>query len=99
MRIVGNPIQQVLGTYLKQARKTDAVSESPGAKTDEVSVSQQAAEMLKAREALDRTPEVRQDRVDAIREKLAQGYRPDAMAVSEAILRSATARGGGASEE
>ena len=90
MRIVGNHIQQVLGTYLKQARKSDAASDARGPKTDEVTVSQRAGEMLKAREALNRTPEVRQDRVDAIREKLSQGYRPDAMAVSGAILRSAS---------
>jgi hypothetical protein len=42
---------------------------------------------------LDKVPEVRSDRVAAVREKLNSGYRPDAAAVSEAILRSS---GGGA---
>jgi negative regulator of flagellin synthesis FlgM len=93
MRIVGNPIQQVLGTYLKQARKTDPAVGTTTSQTDQVSVSQKAAELLSARNALDKVPEVRSDRVAAVREKLNSGYRPDAAAVSEAILRSS---GGGA---
>lgn len=95
MRIVGNPIQQVLGTYLKQARKADAASETSGARTDELSVSQRAEEMLKAREALDKLPAVREDRVAAVRAKLEGGYRPDAAVVSEAILKSTAGGGSG----
>lgn len=99
MRIVGNPIQQVLGTYLKQTRKTDPAAENAGNKTDQVSVSERAAELLKARNALNQVPDVRADRVAAVREKLSNGYRPDSMAVSEAILKSSAGGGHVSSEE
>jgi flagellar biosynthesis anti-sigma factor FlgM len=90
MKIMSNQIQQVVSTYLKQVKKNDSSPDVEGSQTptDEVSVSEEAGSILKARQAYDNLPDVRADRIAEIQAKLAKGtYQLDDSKIADAILR------------
>lgn len=95
MKIDGNQIQRVLGTYLRQTAPVEP-AQDVAAPTDQVSVSRQAGEILKARQAIDALPDVREDRVADIRARLQSGaYTLDDDAVAEAIVKGRPGPGKG----
>lgn len=57
--------------------------------TDEVVLSKEAQDVLALKEKMLKLPEVRQQRVEQLRELIARGgYRPDAKDVAEKLLKS-----------
>lgn len=60
---------------------------APAGRTDEVQVSERAGVVLRARQAFDALPEVREDRIAALRERLQSGtYRPDDTQIARAMI-------------
>lgn len=56
---------------------------------DEVVLSKEAQDVLALKDKMVKLPEVRQQRVDELRDLIARGvYKPDARAVAEKLLRS-----------
>lgn len=92
MRIAGNQIQQVVGTYLKQTKKTDAPGTAQPV-ADEATFSERATDIAKARQAYDAVPEVREDLVASLKARIANDtYRPQDEQVAEAIIRGQTSQ-------
>ena len=86
MKIVGSQTQQVLSAYLKRAGKAETAVSTP-APSDEVTVSSRAEEILKARQAYDQLPEVREDRVESIRQRIQDGtYQLSNDQIARAVL-------------
>lgn len=77
-------VQGALKSYSKTAKK---VEKSSKVKTDKVEISNEARDMQTARAAFAKLPEVRQDKVDEIKNLLAEGkYKPSAEDVLDKIL-------------
>lgn len=85
MKIVGSQIQQMIGTYEKRAARAGETGPVAGP-ADAVSLSTRGEEILKARQAYDALPEVREDRVAQIRQRLTDGtYTLDNEQIARAI--------------
>lgn len=91
MRITGSPnIQNVLKTYGKNVKKNEEV-EKPGFKSDKVEISSEARDYQVAMQALKDVPEVRSEKVNAIKEQISSGqYKPNAEQIAEQILKGLT---------
>ena len=91
MRITGSPnIQNVLKTYGKNVKKTEE-SEKTGFKSDKVEISTAARDHQVAMKALKDVPEVRSEKVNAIKEQISSGsYKPNAEQIAEHILKGLT---------
>ena len=91
MRITGSPnIQNVLKTYNKNVKKNEEV-EKPGFKSDKVEISNEARDYQVAMQALKDVPEVRSEKVNAIKEQIDSGhYKPNAEQIAEQILKGLT---------
>jgi len=67
--------------------RTNKSTESQSAGTDSIFVSQQARLMHKAAEVISETPDVRQEKVDPLREAVTQGtYAPNSIKVANGLL-------------
>lgn len=85
MRIVGTQIQQILAAYLTKAGPS--APEPTAERNDEVTVSERAGAILKARQAFDALPETRTDRVADLRARIREGsYNPDDARIARAML-------------
>ena len=91
MRITGSPnIQNVLKTYGKNVKKTEE-TEKTGFKSDKVEISSEARDYQVAMQALKDVPEVRSEKVDAIKQQISSGsYKPNAEQIAEHILKGLT---------
>ncbi len=74
----------------KPAGKSPAAeSSAPVTPADRVELSAGSAEVQKMREILDQTPEIREDRIRELKNKIERGeYRVDPYAVADKLLRS-----------
>ncbi len=73
----------------KPAGKAAAESPTPVAPADRVELSAGSAEVQKMREILDQTPEIREDRIRELKNRIERGeYRVDAYAVADKLLRT-----------
>lgn len=87
MKILGGHLQQIAGAYLKASRKPGPAQSTQPTQTDEVNVSERAGDILKARQAYDRLPEVRESRVSEIRQQIQKGtYKPSDEKTSQAMI-------------
>jgi flagellar biosynthesis anti-sigma factor FlgM len=87
MRINGTHLIQAVGTYMKQVKKQDPTAQVNLDKTDQVSVSRQAGDILKTRRLYDKLPEIREDRVAEIKQQYQDGtYQQDDSKVSQQML-------------
>lgn len=90
MIISGNQIQSIMKVYTEQNKvsKTAKTTEvAPAAKKDEVILSTQAQEFGQIYQAIKAMPEVREDKVKELSDKIAQGnYSVDAKEVAEKML-------------
>jgi flagellar biosynthesis anti-sigma factor FlgM len=87
MRVGSGHIQQIIGTYLKQTKKPDGASEAPGVPTDQIDLSDHATEVLKARQAYDRLPEIRESRLAEIAGQIKNGtYQLDSSKIADAMI-------------
>ncbi len=95
MKISQKQIHDLLKTYSQrapekvasenQSNKKEAAKES--GPVDRVIVSDQAREVRKVKEAVQKLPEVRQDRVEQLKKEVAEGtYRPKAEEIAEKLL-------------
>jgi negative regulator of flagellin synthesis FlgM len=78
MKITGSGNSIHLDAYLKSAQTgkradTQATARTGGDAQDKVAISERAMEVRRAREALEALPEVRQEKVDALRRQIDQG--------------------------
>lgn len=74
----------------KAASEPKPTEGAPAASGDRVSLSPQARELIEARRALEAIPDVREDKVAEIRERIAAGtYRIDAEAIADKMIRDA----------
>ena len=68
------------------AKKTTDQADSP---VDNVQLSEQSHEIVRIKEAVETAPEIRQDKVDAVKARLADGsYEVDSEEVADRILTS-----------
>lgn len=90
MIISGKQVQSVMKAYTDQnkvSKSQKAQGTSPVSQKDEVILSSQAQEVGQLYQAIRALPEVREDKVREISEKIAQGtYDVDAQAVAEKMM-------------
>lgn len=79
--------QPQTGKPVAQRRSPEAVDREPRAKKDELVLSDRAQTVLKLQEAAARLPDIRTEKVKALREAIAQGrYEVSAKDVAEKML-------------
>lgn len=85
----GSPIGPVAGAYGAQTKVKKAGSGKPSVdKADKVEFSIRVQEAIRLREQLGAAPEVRADKVEALRQAIENGtYKPDVRAVADKLLR------------
>jgi negative regulator of flagellin synthesis FlgM len=90
MRISGNiNVQQVLKGYNKNLNKTNEVQKS-GLKRDQIEISQSSKEFQIAMDAFKKLPDVRQDKVDGIKEEIEKGtYKPSPEDIIKSMMSNA----------
>lgn len=97
MIISGKQVQSVMKAYTDQNKVSKcqkAQGTSPLSKKDEVILSTQAQEVGQLYQAVRALPEIREDKVREISEKIAQGtYDVDAQAVADKMLARTLADG------
>lgn len=90
MIISGKQIQSIMKVYTDQnkvAKSDKPAGASPASKKDEVILSTQAQEFGQIYQAIRAMPEVREDKVKELAERIAQGdYSVDAREVAEKML-------------
>lgn len=90
MIISGKQIQSIMKVYTDQnkvAKNSKASDVAPASKKDEVILSTQAQEFGQIYQAIKALPEVREDKVRELSDKIAQGnYSVDAKEVAEKML-------------
>jgi negative regulator of flagellin synthesis FlgM len=88
--ISGKQIQSIMKVYTDQnkvAKSAKATDVSPASKKDEVILSTQAQEFGQIYQAIKALPDVREDKVRELSDKIAQGnYSVDAKEVAEKML-------------
>jgi negative regulator of flagellin synthesis FlgM len=91
MRISNGQVEKLLELQLKGPRRASPANgpaQAPG--QDRVSLSRRATDISRAKELAANTPEVRQDKVAAIRERIARGeYEASAEQLADAIMAEA----------
>ncbi len=74
-----------VNAYAKAARVEPSVKDAAN-----VQISQKAREMNLAKQVLDSTPDIREDKVAKYKEMIAKGqYKPDASKIADAMIREA----------
>lgn len=87
MKVFHNPqVNQVLRTYQKQLERTEK-AEPVSMARDKIEISDQAKDFQTAMKAFKELPEVRQEKLETLKEQIAGGdYKPSAEAVAERIM-------------
>lgn len=87
MKIYNQPaIQQVMKSYGKTPERTK-VEKSGGMATDQIQISSQARSFQVAMKAIQEVPEVRQEKVEAIKQQIESGtYRPSAQDIARKMM-------------
>lgn len=87
MKVFNSPqINQILKTYQKQVNKAEKAEPAAMAK-DKIEISEEARDFQVAMKAFKDLPEVRQAKIDEIREQIKSGkYKPSADAVAEKMI-------------
>ncbi len=84
---VGRKATEPAETSPVKPTEVDAPATAGAAQVDQVMLSQRAAEIQKAKEALSTVPEVRQEKVAALKRRIQEGtYEIDAKAIAEQII-------------
>lgn len=89
MKVSNSQVQQVLGQYARQVQRPKGAGEAkpPGLGQDQVELSPEAREIKAAQQALAQTPEVRTDKVEEIKGRIASGtYEVRGEEVAEKII-------------
>lgn len=89
MKVSNSQVQQVLGHYSRQVQRPKGADEakSPGLGQDQVELSPEAREIKAAQQALAQTPEVRTDKVEELKGRIASGtYEVRGEEVAEKII-------------
>lgn len=87
MKVFNNPqVNQVLKTYQKQVERTEKTEPAAMAR-DKIEISDQARDFQTAMKAFKELPEVRQQKLDELREQIGSGeYKPSAETVADKLL-------------
>ena len=86
-RVAGKPVEPAQTPEVKPAEVEGATAPSASAQADQVVLSQRAAEIQMAKEALASVPEVRQEKVAAIKKRIEEGtYEIDGEAIAARII-------------
>ena len=81
-------VQSILKTYGKNVSKTNGVDKAPQA-TDKVEISSQARDIQVAMKALYELPDMRTEKVEAIKAQIASGeYKPNADELVDKLMGS-----------
>lgn len=90
MRISSNiNVQQVLKGYNKNLNKTNETQKSE-MKRDQIEISQSSKEFQIAMDAFKKLPDVRQDKVDGIKEEIEKGtYKPSPEDIIKSMMSNA----------
>lgn len=90
MRINNNPnINKILKKYKTNSKKVNKASKA-NMKKDQLSISNDARDFQVAMKAVRNTPELRQDKVDEIKQKIKDGkYNPSAKDVAKKMINQA----------
>ncbi|MEA1976187.1 MAG: flagellar biosynthesis anti-sigma factor FlgM [Bacillota bacterium] len=90
MKIYNNPnVNKIMKQYQNNVSKTNEVGKV-GFKKDKLEISSGAKEFQIAMDAVKKLPDVRQDKVDEIKEKISKGkYNPSAKDVAKKMLNNA----------
>jgi flagellar biosynthesis anti-sigma factor FlgM len=92
MKINPQHLQSVVGVYIKASGKSDPVSGPRALPQDEVSLSDRAGEVSRARQSYDSLPDVRAARVADLRARIQNGtYTLSDDQIAEAMLGGNTA--------
>lgn len=87
---VSNDVKKILQSYLKQidgAKKDQKSEKANTVKEDQVIISDDAADIARAREMAEEIPEVRQEKVAEIRKKIEDGeYSPPPEDIAKNIV-------------
>ena len=90
MMISGSEVNSLVATYLRGPEGTQTGPSGPAVRspdgTDGVTLSPQSASVTRLLQHLQALPEVRQDRVEEVRARLASGTQPPAHDVAKQIL-------------
>jgi negative regulator of flagellin synthesis FlgM len=79
-------VQQILKAYDKNVSKVKKTEESTF-KSDKIEISESAKDFQVAMKALEETPDVRADKIAAIKKKITDGnYRPSAKDIAKKML-------------
>jgi|WetSurMetagenome_2_1015567.scaffolds.fasta_scaffold165690_3 negative regulator of flagellin synthesis FlgM len=90
MKISSDQIQRVLETGLNETDKIGTGKTSMGMKPDQATFSDRAREIDLALSVLAKQPEVRQDKVDALRRQIADGtFKVSAETIADNLLSEA----------
>jgi flagellar biosynthesis anti-sigma factor FlgM len=91
MRISNGQVEKLLELQLKGAESRSPARQAPRtARQDSVSLSRRAADVTRAKELAASAPEVREDQIAAIRERMARGdFEVSADKLADTILREA----------
>jgi len=95
MRISNGQVEKLLETQLKGTQRTSPAKGASGAvRHDSVSLSRRAADVTRAKELAAGAPEVREDKVARIRERLQRGeYRVSPEKLADKMLSEARLAG------
>lgn len=89
MKIINNNIQKVLKIYNNQNSKKEIKSAARLGKRDELKLSDEAREFQIALKALENTPDVREEKIEEIRQQIQSGtYEIDSKKIAEKMLRN-----------
>ncbi len=90
MKIGGNHIQQIVGAYIQGAGKPASGPGGVSGPKDKVSVSDRASLLMKARQAYDSLPDVREARVSGVAARVEEGsYHVADDDIAQAMIESA----------
>lgn len=87
MKITGSQVSQVSQVYLNKVQKTAPAEAAAPRKTDKVELSADAELISAAQQVIAGTPEIREDKVEALRKQIADGsYSVPAQEVADKML-------------
>lgn len=87
MKITGSQVNQVSQVYLNKVKKTAPADAVLPQKADKVELSSDAELVSAAQQAIANTPDIREEKVEALRRQIADGsYKVPAEQVAEKML-------------
>lgn len=87
MKIYNQPsVQQVMKSYSKTPEKSKVEKSGPVA-SDQIQISSQARSFQVAMKAIQEVPDVRQDKIDSLKNQIESGtYRPSAQDIAKKMM-------------